>query len=392
MNSRTILGLMLRAVVLALVASVLVVVPPSPPPASAAGPASVTLEGRGYGHGRGMSQHGAQEAASEHGRTYRQILAFYYPGLEMAAATGKIRVWISRDLNGDVEVQDRRRLRVRQVGTGTSWALDTDGAERWRLTPADGGSATRVSVLTNGWHAVRTIAGEAEITAGGRPIGLFTADGPVRYQGALRSAATGSGRVTVNVLRLDSYLRGVVPLEVPALWHPQAVQAQAVAARTYADYHRDHPSKPFYDLCDTTSCQVYGGVAAAHPASDQAIRATTREVLLHDGAPAFTEFSSSNGGWTVAGSQPYLVAQQDPWDPVNPWRETLTDNEIEAAFPAVGDFQRLRVRRRDGNGAWGGRVLRIRVVGSRSAVTMSGGDFREQLIYDGVKSTWFRQA
>ena len=63
----------------------------------------------------------------------------------------------------------------------------------------------------------------------------------------------------MNVLRLDDYVKGVVPREMPASWPPAAVRAQAVAARTYAAFDRAaHPTR-YYDTCDTTSCQVYGG-------------------------------------------------------------------------------------------------------------------------------------
>jgi stage II sporulation protein D len=166
------------------------------------------------------------------------------------------------------------------------------------------------------------------------------------------------------------------------------VRAQAVAARTYADYAREHP-KAYYDICSSTSCQVYGGVGDAEPGSDAAIKATAGEVLEADGAAAFTEFSSSNGGWTVAGDVPYLVAKQDTWDPVNPWTYRLPATRIESAYPAIGDFRRLRVLKRDGHGTWNGRVIRVRVVGSRDSVTRTGESFRTKL---SLRSTWWRQS
>ncbi|KAA1427168.1 SpoIID/LytB domain-containing protein [Nocardioides antri] len=372
------------------VAAVTLPAAPSPaePAAVAAGPASVTLEGRGYGHGRGMSQYGAQGAAAEHDRTYPQILRFYYPGTEQGSAGGRIRVLLTADTTADVVVGARRGLTVRSVGSGKAVPLERDGAKRWRITPIDGGANSRVSVLLRRWQVVRDLPGAAEFDAGGRPLQLFTPDDSVRYRGVLRSAISGADRDTVNILPLDAYLRGVVPREVPAEWHPEAVRAQAVAARTYAAHERRFTDRGYFDVWDTTQSQVYGGRSAEHPASNAAVRATSGVVLTYDGAPAFTQFSSSNGGWTVAGPVPYQVAKQDPWDPVNPWRETVTDNEIEAAFPAVGDFQRLVVRQRDGHGAWNGRVLRIRVVGSRDVRTVDGDDFRSLL---GLRSTWFRQ-
>jgi stage II sporulation protein D len=373
-----------------LASAVLPFAPPvsAPPAAAVEGPASVTLDGRGYGHGRGMSQYGAQSAASAHGRTYRQILRFYYPGLERGSARGQIRVLLTADTTEDVVVGDRSRLTVRSLGSHKVFPLAHDRARRWRITPIDGGANSRISVLLARWRVVRDVAGGAQFDAGGRPIKLYTPAGATRYRGVLRSVDAGPTRDTVNVLPLDSYLRGVVPREVPALWHPQAVRAQAVAARTYAAHERRSTDRGHFDVWDTTQSQVYGGRSAEHPASNDAVRATEGTVLLHSGRPAFTQFSSSNGGWTVAGAVPYQVAKQDTWDPVNRWRFTLGASAIERAFPAMGDFRRLRVVRRDGNGAWNGRVLRIRVVGSRSSPTIDGDDFREIF---GLRSTWFRQ-
>jgi SpoIID/LytB domain protein len=355
------------------------------------GPASVLLEGRGYGHGRGMSQYGAQSAAAHHGKTYRQILRFYYPGLDLAKATGSIKVLISSDTGDDVVVRQATGLKVRQVSNGTSWRLGSVAprATKWRLTAARGGAATRVSYFTSRWHSYKVVPGEAEFLGGSHPLTLIDPAGSRRYDGSLLSATSAEGdRDTVNVLSLEDYLRGVVPREMPAQWDPDAVKAQAVAARTYADYAREHP-KSYYDICSSTLCQVYGGVGDAQPESDAAIRATAGQVLESDGESAYTEFSSSNGGWTVAGTVTYLVAKQDTWDPVNKWTYRVPAKAIEKAYPSIGDFQRLRVLERDGHGTWNGRVLSIRVKGSNGAVTVTGDDFRYDL---GLRSSWFRQA
>ena len=191
-------------------------------------------------------------------------------------------------------------------------------------------------------------------------------------------------------MRLESYLRGVVPLEMPALWSPAAVRAQSVAARTYAAYERAHPRSSAFDVYDTTASQVYGGVGAEHSASDAAIRATRRKVLAADGAPAFTQFSSSNGGWSVRGTLPYQQARQDPYDdwsgnPVHDWSITVWDSTFESTWPSLGNLRRITVVRRDGNGDWGGRVTSLRLVGSRNTVTVSGDTMRSML---GLRSTW----
>jgi len=367
------------------------------PPASAAdawnvpAKATITIKGHGYGHGHGMSQYGAEGAARQ-GLSYAAIAEFYYPGTRWGRAKGRIRVQITADTTDDLVVLAREGLTVRDLGSGESFALPDKGASRWRVVRTAGGG-NRVSFFTNRWRPWRMLTGEGAFSAGADPVTLVTPSGTTRYRGrlaALAPADAPAARVTVNTLRLEHYLRGVVPLEIPALWTPAAVQAQSVAARTYAAYERAHPRASIFDLCDTWSCQVYGGVDAEHPASDRAVAATRRKVLRHGGGPAFTQFASSSGGWTSAGSVPYLTAQADPYDdwsgnPHHDWSVKVTDARFESAWPGLGNLRRIVVPSRDGNGQWGGRVRTLRLVGSKSTVTVSGDTLRSAL---GLKSTW----
>ncbi len=362
-----------------------------PDPLERAGP-TVSLVGNGYGHGHGMSQHGAQSRAAA-GQTYRQILGFYYPGLRWGQETGLIRVLLTADTSTDVVVRARSGLRVNSVGR-TGYPLAEAGVAWWRLVPADGGRLTRVESRTRdgAWRTFRTLLGQAQVSAGGSPVTLRTPTGDVAYRGILRSAAPDPrkpARNTVNVVHLDSYLRGVVPREVPASWSPHAVRAQSVAARTYSASDRANAGSRYYDTCDTTQCQVYGGYGSEHPDSNAAIQATAGQVLLAGGEPAFTQFSASNGGWTSQGSKAYLPAKQDTFDRAyRHWTDTVTAAEIQRAFPAIGTFERVVVVSRDGNGEWGGRVQRIRLVGARTSTTIDGDAFRSIF---GLRSTWFRQ-
>ena len=353
--------------------------------AGTAAVASVTLEGRGYGHGHGMSQYGAQGAAQQ-GLSYRQIMAFYYPGTSWGTAGGNVSVLISADTSTDVVVGNRSSLTARALGTGRVWKLKKAGATRWRLTPLDKGRDTRLSVAVRGkWHTVRTLKGQAQFSAGGSAMRLYYPGGSRAYRGVLRSAG-GTQRDTVNVLALDTYLRGVVPQEMPALWKPAAVQSQAVAARTYAAYERSHPLTSRYQICDTSLCQVYGGASAEYPASDTAVKATAGKILTSGGKPAFTQFSASDGGWTTDGGFPYLPAKQDPYDGYGTWQVTLKAAAFEKAYPAIGTFTGLTVTKRDGNGAWGGRAVEVTIQGSRTTTTLTGDRFRSVF---GLKSTLF---
>ena len=356
--------------------------------------ATLTITGRGYGHGHGMSQYGA-EGAARAGLGYRDIVGFYYPGTEWGTASGPIRVLVSADTTDDVVVVARPGLSVRSTATREKWLLPANGATQWRLT-AGSGASTVVSHRTGGgaWTRLRSFAGDGEFSAKGAPIALVTPTRTVQYRGRLRAASPSPGstaRDTVNVLGLDRYLRGVVPLEIPATWSPEAVKAQAVAARSYASYERAHPKARHYQVCDTTTCQVYGGRSAEHPAADAAVAATAGQALTVAGRPAFTQFASSSGGWTAAGSVPYLAAREDPYDgwagnPVHTWTKQVTDATLEARWPQVGNVTRLVVDTRDGNGEWGGRVEDLTVVGDKGSVTVSGDTVRSAL---GLRSTWF---
>jgi SpoIID/LytB domain protein len=349
--------------------------------------ATIRIDGHGYGHGHGMSQHGAQGAALQ-GLTHRQIAEFYYPGTVWGTARGRVTVQISADTTPDVVVLARKGLRVRTLGDGTvtDLAAARPSATQWRLLPVTGGKV-RVQHLSGRWRTLRTVAGDAEFFVKGAPTTLVLPGGKrVGYRGTLRA----SGGDTVNVLLLEKYLRGVVPLEMPVSWEPEALAAQAVAARTYAANGRAHPIAAHYQLCDTTSCQVYGGANAEHPASTAGIKASKGEVLLYDGEPAFTQFSASNGGWSSAGTAPYLVAKKDPYDawsgnPHTAWQTTVSDGTIEKAFPAIGNLTRIRFLERDGNGQWGGRVVKVRLTGSGGTRTVTGPDLRFAL---GLRSEW----
>ena len=347
--------------------------------------ATITIDGRGHGHGRGMSQGGADRAAAE-GRTYAEILDAYYPGTSWGKARGSVRVWISRSTSDTVQVRARSGLTARKVGTGTSWKLTKakPRATGWRIVAS--GAASVLEYRQRGWHRFRKVGGQLELAAGGKPVELALGDGSTAtYRGALRSVPFQDRRLTVNVVPLEAYLRGVVPSEITAsTWHPQAQRAQAVASRSYAAAERAEGGT-YYDLDDSTRYQSYLGASREHPTSDAAVRATAGRVLTYGGAPAATEFTASNGGWTVAGDAPYLVAQEDPWDDDTWGPVRFTATELERPWPSIGDLQSIQVTSRDSHGAWGGRVLSVTLTGAAGSKNVVGSAFYGEL---GLQSAW----
>ena len=359
-----------------------------------------TVRGHGYGHGNGMSQYGAQGAALA-GRSAQQILDFYYPGtVKTIAKSQKIRVLVSGDTTDPVEVLQRSGLRVRDLGAKKVYVLPTSlRASRWRLR-VGAGNTDVVEYYKSGWRAWKpggkaALVGSGEFFSPDGPVTLVLPSGQVAYRGALRAGrptATTTTRNTVNVVSLDDYVKGVIPAEMPALWHKYAVRAQAVAARTYAVHDRNANFNRYYQICDTTSCQVYKGTSVEHPASSAAADFTAGQVRTYKGEVAFTQFSSSSGGWTSSGAFPYLASKQDPYDdwsgnPNHDWSVKLTAKRIRDAYPAIGRLLRVRVTKREGGGEWKGRVETLVLEGTRGKRTLSGDTFRFRF---GLKSTWFR--
>jgi stage II sporulation protein D len=362
-----------------------------------------TVKGHGYGHGHGMSQYGAQGAALQ-GVKYRDIVDFYYPGTRWDAVEGNVRVLISADTTSDLEVKPRDGLVVRDLVGTDRWPLPVkDKIDRWRLVPLADGRTTVQFHNASGWHRWDvpdhrdTFNGSAQFEASG-PLTLLVPGGDdvvgQTYRGVLRSVQPYPGattRDTVNVLTMDQYVQGVVPYEMPASWKQQALRAQAVAARTYAAYERALNPRRYWQICDTTSCQVYGGVDAEQDSSNAAVKATAGQILTYNDKPALTQFSSSSGGWTADGGQPYLPAKRDPYDdyPANgmhSWQLAVSADTLENGHPEVGSLIDVKVTQRDGHGQWNGRVVQVVLEGTKGKAYMTGDDFRWAY---GLRSTWF---
>ncbi len=309
-----------------------------------------------------------------------------------------MRVLITADTDDATTVLARSGLAVRDLATGSVTRVPTTGpaskATRWRLAGGSGG-ATTVSYRTDAWHLWKRLDGDGEFRAAG-PLRLVLPSQNLTYRGTLQSrtpvGAQASHRVTVNRVPLDAYVQGVIPREMPALWHQAALRAQAIAARTYAAYEEAHSTNPVWQLCDTTSCQVYGGKSGEYPSTNRATAKTAHQVRLAGGQPAFTQFSASSGGWTSDGGKPYLPARKDPYDAwpgnaVHSWSTTVGSAAIEKAWPALGNLTGITVDQRDGNGQWNGRVLTMTLHGSDDPdLSITGDEFRSRL---GLRSTWF---
>ena len=199
------------------------------------------------------------------------------------------------------------------------------------LAPADAfwGSVSEITA------AVLSVAGTSTVLVDEAAIlradnGRVTIDG-APYRGIAEVAPNASGSLAgINSLPMEDYLYGVVPRELPPTVYAEleALKAQAVAARTYAMRGLGKRAANGYDLLPTTSDQVYGGIAAEHPLSSQAVDETAGLVAKYDGALIEALYSSTSGGFTADNEEVYNS------DPV-PYLRGVPDAQRGKAFENV---------------------------------------------------------
>ena len=332
-------------------------------PAAANAASTLFIRGGGDGHGIGMSQYGA-EGYAQHGKSYKFILAHYYQGTVLG------------------KTSPRQIVRVLlQTGSG-SFAGATDAAGR-KLDPS---LTYTVAVLPNGQMGVfnlkrkRVARGNAPLTVTGP--GTLTVAGLGAYRGSLEFRPDGSGGVeTVEAVGLDDYVRGVISKEVPSSWAPEALKAQAVAARTYAI--TTDVGGGDYNLYPDTRSQMYGGVGAETPSTDAAVGATRGQVVTYNGVPVVTYFFNSSGGhtenienvWPGSMPEPWLRGVPDPYDgaagdPYHRWELQMTTAAAAAKLSALvkGSLLGIRVTKHGASP----RILTAQVLGTRGAVNVTG--------------------
>jgi stage II sporulation protein D len=186
------------------------------------------FNGHGWGHGVGMSQYGAYGYA-QHGSSYDAILAHYYPGTTLGPAPARtIRVLLA-DRKKKLTIASDAAVSVR------------DGDGRRHTLPAGKQAFTAAGL---DWTPPLTLSpARGHFLELGRP-----------YRGTILLDVVDGRLRAIDVVGLEQYLWGVVPSEMPSTWAPEALKAQAVAARSYALATRA-VGAPF-DVYSDTRCQM----------------------------------------------------------------------------------------------------------------------------------------
>jgi SpoIID/LytB domain protein len=363
-----------------------------------------------------MSQYGARGRALA-GQTSTAILAQYYRGATLGSVspTSRIRVRILFGWRATPTVP------LTIYGRLTTWTIDgiakvfpADAV--LRLIPTTTATTTgprttwRLRVTAANGTILHNAAKPASLvvrgTAAGSRLQVWSKPGAFdQYRGILRilAASTTPSATVVNDLPLETYLRGVVPVEMPSTWPTAALQAQSVAARSYAA-RRLRPGVSYYDVTDDTSSQVYHGVLGERAVTNAIIASTAGVVLRSGTSIANTLFHSTGGGATennenvytsatgakVAGPVSYLRGSADraangtSYDtgaPYATWAmKAYTRTQLSAWFAAdprsnVGVLTAIDLRNRGVSG----RLISVTLIGSSGTKRVSGEVFRSIL-------------
>ncbi|MEU7763555.1 SpoIID/LytB domain-containing protein [Nocardia sp. NPDC049190] len=293
-----------------------------------------------WGHGRGMSQVGAFENAQD-GWLAQRILAHYYPGADLGAIAPtalRVRLMERDDSSLDTYADAGLRVAGRAVTPG----------QVAHLTPLPDGRAS--VVVTAGcagevlWQTATDDPWAYPLDTGPhRPAAehLTLCGGP-SYRGALGVAIEDGAIRTINQVDVEDYLLGVVPAEVQADWADEggaeALQAQAIAARSYALAEHRYP---YAQTCDTTECQMYPGTASEDPRASAAVAATAGAVLLRDGRILRSEYSAAPDGGAPADIQTFDVgpapSELRTTAPEEPSKQTsVAESVIDAEYRRIG--------------------------------------------------------
>lgn len=214
------------------------------------------------------------------------------------------------------------------------------------------------------------------------------------YRGAFLITQRGG---LLNVLDIEQYLCGVLPAEVGANWHTQALRAQAICARTYALKQSMRRAEKGYDVVDTDADQVYKGASVETAKTNQAVSATAGQVLTYGKELAFTYFHSDSGGHTANISDvwgqnlPYLTGVPEVVNyksPVSVWNAKISASTVQNAVKKVtgtdiGTVTAIQVSEVDE----GGRANKITIIGTNGSQTIKASQFRTAVSPRAIKST-----
>lgn len=218
-----------------------------------------------------------------------------------------------------------------------------------------------------------------------------------RYRGDILFLFKNNGKI-INRISIEEYLYGVVPREMGASFPKESLKAQAIASRSFSLSNASKHNGDGFNLCNTTHCQVYGGVDGENPKTNEVVDLTSGMVIKHNGKIAEGLYHSNNGGYMESsesawgGYRDYLISKEDPYSKDSPnsnWTIEYSNEEISTKLRAagvnVGKLLDINILEKSD----GKRVKNIEIVGSNNREKITGARFRNILGDTLFKSTYF---
>ena len=297
---------------------------------------------------------------------------------------GKFRLWIGHYVNEDSAINDYDKL---TNIIGESLTIIKESKDRVVLEDINGQDLLMFNLTDN-----IVLSGQNN---GNTPL---IKAGKYKYRDYITFSKTQNEFIAINYVKLDNYLYGVVPREMPSNWPVEALKAQAIVARNYSLLNINKHASSGYDLCDTQDCQVYGGYDWENIRSNAAVDETSGDVLRFDGKLVNTFYHSASGGHTENSenvwneSLPYLRGVDDEFSlgsPNDKWQlimskdellKKLLDNGID-----VGEILSIDIMKVSENG----RVTELMISGSLKDEILKKEKCRTIFGAGKLKSTWF---
>lgn len=345
------------------------------PHVSEPGAGGFYIRGGGDGHGIGMSQYGTLGYA-QHGWSYQRILAHYYQATSLGSVSPSQTISVLLK-DGTASFSGANQANGKTLKTGTTYTAHLLSDGRFGLDAGGKQVDTYASPLTVSGPGPLSLAGLGE------------------YRGDLVFRPDSSGGIqTVNTLGIEDYVRGVVSAEMPSSWPAQALDTQAIAARTYAITSGSASST--FDVYSDTRSQMYEGVSAETAATNAAVAATSGQVVTYQGTPVTTYFSSSSGGhtesiqnvWLGSSPEPWLRGVSDPYDGAggNPNHRWSVNLRVRAAASKLrglvkGSLVGIKVLKHGVSP----RIVSAAVVGTKGSSDITGPQLQQDF---GLMSTY----
>ena len=212
--------------------------------------------------------------------------------------------------------------------------------------------------------------------------------GQKRYAGKLNIFIGDKNISVVNIIGVENYLSSVVGSEMPTKWPMEALEAQAIASRTYALKQKGNS---VFDIDSTNKNQVYNGLESRTFKTKKAVRATRSLVLVYKNKLINALFHSSSAGMTENSQDvwknkfPYLSSVKD-FDKNNPklkWQKRFSSEELQKLFPSIGGIKQIEILSITNTG----RVKNVKIQGDYGSAQFSGLDIRKKM---NLKSTLVR--